>query len=283
MSARTLDSGFDLDLQELAGQDSGDAHTSLYALLWPLAALGAIAIHFGCIAIVMGYLQTEEVSEDIGATAVEVGLELEAPRAAQDDLPPGPEAEDSAASPEVVQQKAKVEDSDLPKAQPVETDDPDRLVAPESSKKLKQDDPELKPMEAMPSAEMAASEAAAPPPLETAKESSHSAAPAQGSGDSALRASMTWQKELNAHLNKHKRYPAGAARLNAEIVVSFTLDRLGHVLSAEVVKSSGSPAFDEAALAMVRRSDPVPHPPPALADQGLNFTLPVIFRAKGTP
>ena len=40
-------------------------------------------------------------------------------------------------------------------------------------------------------------------------------------------------------------------------------------------------AFDEAALAMVRRSDPVPQPPPLVADEGLNFTLPVIFRVKG--
>jgi hypothetical protein len=32
---------------------------------------------------------------------------------------------------------------------------------------------------------------------------------------------------------------------------------------------------------MVRRSDPVPQPPPLVADEGLSFTLPVIFRVKG--
>jgi hypothetical protein len=32
---------------------------------------------------------------------------------------------------------------------------------------------------------------------------------------------------------------------------------------------------------MVRKSDPVPRPPPTVADEGLNFTLPVIFRVKG--
>jgi periplasmic protein TonB len=31
----------------------------------------------------------------------------------------------------------------------------------------------------------------------------------------------------------------------------------------------------------VRRSNPVPPPPPDVADEGLNFTLPVIFRIKG--
>jgi outer membrane biosynthesis protein TonB len=39
--------------------------------------------------------------------------------------------------------------------------------------------------------------------------------------------------------------------------------------------------FDEAALAMIHRSDPVPPPPPLVADEGLSFTLPVIFRVKG--
>jgi TonB family protein len=53
------------------------------------------------------------------------------------------------------------------------------------------------------------------------------------------------------------------------------------VLSTSIVKGSGDAAFDEAALAMIRRSDPVPQPPPAVADEGLNFTLPVIFKVKG--
>ena len=106
-------------------------------------------------------------------------------------------------------------------------------------------------------------------------------APAQGTGETARRIRATWQKELIAHLDRHKRYPAGRSQKTAEIVVGFALDRLGHVLSTNIVKGSGDPAFDEAALAMVRRSDPVPQPPPAVADEGLNFTLPVLFRVKG--
>ena len=106
-------------------------------------------------------------------------------------------------------------------------------------------------------------------------------APAQGTGASAQRLRATWQKELIAHLDRHKRYPAERSLKSAEILVSFVLDRLGHVLSASVVKGSGDAAFDEAALAMVRKSDPVPRPPPTVADEGLNFTLPVIFRVKG--
>jgi TonB family protein len=83
-----------------------------------------------------------------------------------------------------------------------------------------------------------------------------------------------------AHLDKHKRYPAERSQKSAEIVISFALDRMGKVLSMNIVKGSGDTAFDEAALAMVRRSDPVPQPPPLIADEGLSFTLPVIFRVK---
>ena len=101
-----------------------------------------------------------------------------------------------------------------------------------------------------------------------------------GTGESARRARVTWQKELVAHLDKHKRYPKERQQKSAEIQIRFTLDRLGHVLSTDIEKGSGDAAFDEAALAMVRRSDPVPVPPPVIADEGLTFTLPVIFRVK---
>jgi protein TonB len=30
-----------------------------------------------------------------------------------------------------------------------------------------------------------------------------------------------------------------------------------------------------------RRADPVPPPPPLIADEGLSFTMPVVFRVKG--
>jgi TonB family protein len=50
----------------------------------------------------------------------------------------------------------------------------------------------------------------------------------------------------------------------------------GRVLSSAIVRGSGDPSFDEAGLAMTRRSDPVPKRPPPAVQQGLSFTLPVI-------
>ena len=61
--------------------------------------------------------------------------------------------------------------------------------------------------------------------------------------------------------------------------VFIVLSRLGHVTSVRVVDSSGDAAFDEAAIAMVRRSDLVPRPPAALTEDEFKFTLPVDFSA----
>jgi len=58
------------------------------------------------------------------------------------------------------------------------------------------------------------------------------------------------------------------------------LDRSGRVWSTRVVKGSGDASFDTAALAMLQRADPVPAPPPLVADEGLTFTLPVVFHVK---
>ena len=44
----------------------------------------------------------------------------------------------------------------------------------------------------------------------------------------------------------------------ATVKVSLVLNRLGNVVQVAVLESSGDPAFDEAAISMIRRSDPVP-------------------------
>ncbi len=249
--------------------------------LWLVAAVVAVLLHAAAIALIVMHLQADDPDDALGAPALEIALDLAAPRLAPTDLPPGPESEAAAATPPLPEQKATAEESTLPKDTPTETDDPDRLVAPTAAAKPKEDDPQVKTVETSPSAESVASEATAPPASATAPESPRSTAPVQGTGQAAARIRATWEKELVGHLNRFKRYPEGANRRSVEIAVLFTLDRTGHVLSAAIEKSSGDPAFDAAALAMLHRADPVPAPPPAVADESLTFTLPVMFRANG--
>ena len=85
--------------------------------IWVLAALGAAVLHAGCAALALQYLRSDD-DETLGAPAIEIGLEPAAPRREPDDLPPGPDADASMASPAVAEQKAVVEPSDLPKAVP---------------------------------------------------------------------------------------------------------------------------------------------------------------------
>jgi periplasmic protein TonB len=260
-----------------------DSTRSLWASpgLWIAAALGALAIHAGGMAVALGVFQPALSDADLGAPAVEIGVELASPQRDPTDLPVGPDTDASAPSPEVVEQKAVVQQTDLPKALPTETDDPDRVVTAADSKKPIMDDPKLTTAQADPSQASAASEATAMPSVPNAMPSERSVAPSPGTGDSAVRERVTWRKELAAHFNKYKRYPADRTMQAAQVMVSFVLDRVGHVLSSRVVKGSGDPSFDQAALDMMQRSDPVPPPPPLVADEGLTFTLPVIFQVKG--
>ena len=244
--------------------------------------LGAVVLHAGGAALAVAHLRIVEPDDTFGTPAIEIGLEMTAPHLEPTDLPPGPDAEASVASPALAEQKAEVKETELPKDVPTETDDPDRVVAPNSPIKPKEDD-----IKNRQGADFRLDGVRSPPrqprrpvpkPFRRGRVRWRPRrAPAQARSACAPH----WQKELIAHLDRHKRYPAERSQKSAEIVVSFALDRMGHVLSASIVKGSGDKAFDEAALAMVRRSDPVPQPPPAVADEGLNFTLPVIFKVKG--
>ena len=249
--------------------------------LWIFAGLGALALHLGGAALAVAHLSSADLDDDLGAPAIEIGLEMTSPHLEPTDLPPGPDTEASVASPAIAEQKAELKDSELPKDTPTETEDPDRVVTPNDSQKPKEDDTKVATVQTSASTESVAAEATATPSSENIPEGKRSVAPAQGTGESVRRIRATWQKELIAHLDKHKRYPAERSLKSAEILISFALDRMGHVLSTTIVKGSGDAAFDQAALAMVRKSDPVPPPPPAVADEGLSFTLPVIFRVKG--
>ncbi len=246
---------------------------------WAFSALCAVAAHAACVALAFGAMQRDD-DQSLGAPAIEIGVELASPRLEPTDLPVGPDTDASAEAPEVIQQKTVVEKNDLPKVVPNETDNPDRVVSPNDPKPDK--DPELKTssVQAMPSQASAAVQATAAPSIENALQSPRSVAPLQGTGDSAVRERVTWEKELAAHFNKYKRYPEEHSAEGAQVVVSFNLDRAGHVLSSRVVTGSGDPSFDAAALAMLERANPVPPPPPLVADDGLSFTLPVIFYAK---
>jgi len=248
--------------------------------LWVIAAVCAVVLHAGSIAAAVYETQTEDDDDGLGANAIEVGMEMVSPEVEQTDLPQGPDSAASAASPAVQEHKAVEKESDLPKETPNESEEPDQAVTENKATKPEEETPEKAQKQQQASQESVASEAAAQQKLEDSKTGEKAQVVNTGIGNDKKRLSAIWAKQLSAHLEKNKRYPAERQQKAAEVMVNFEINRLGKVLSAKVVKGSGDAAFDEAAVAMVRRSDPLPPPPPLIADDGLSFTVPVIFRVK---
>jgi TonB family protein len=255
-----------------------DTEPGSFRPLWIFAALGALALHLGGAALAVAHLQTGDDDDALGAPAIEVGIELTSPHVDPIDLPPGPDLDAQMYSPQLPDQKAEVKETDLPKDTPTEAADPDRIVTQTESRKPQEDDPKVAAVQTTASPESVAQEATATPNLEGRLDET-TRAPKQGVGKSVELAKVTWEKKLMAHLKKRLVYPDGtkAKEGKVQVVLNVDFDRLGHVVSVSVAEGSGLQVYDEAALKMVRRSDPVPMPPPAVADLGLSRTLPVLF------
>jgi protein TonB len=248
--------------------------------LWVLAAAGVLALHIGGAALAIAHLRTGDPDNELGTEGIEIGLEMSSPHLDPTDAPAGPDADAAAASPALAEQKAVVKETELPKEVPTETEEPDRVVTPNDSQKPKEDDPKVAQVQTSPSTESVAQEAMATPSVEDVPEG-RSQTPVEGSGKSLQRMRASWFAKLNAHIQKHKRFPEVSKPKSVKVVVNITLDRLGRVVSISIAASSGDPVYDQAALSMLRRSDPMPPPPPLVADEGLSFTMPVLFDVKG--
>ena len=253
------------------------ADQTLRRNIWIFAAIFVCCAHIAFAAFAIARMNEPE-DDDLGAPGIEIAFELASTQTSPSELPPGPESEASAASPPVIEQKTTEKEVDLPKERPVESDNPDRLVTIEKTDKPEEKEPEPKIKMMKASEESAAQEATAAPTIQNVQQAAKSTTLDQGTGQNRQRSRVTWQKELMAHLDKFKRYPPERSQRSAEILIALTLDRTGHVLAANIAKSSGDDAFDDAAIAMVERASPVPPPPPLIADEGLDFSLPVIFR-----
>lgn len=84
---------------------------------------------------------------------------------------------------------------------------------------------------------------------------------------------------LAAHLARHKQYPVDARRrrVHGVVTVQFRVHADGMVDECSIIDSSGNRLLDAAALAMLRRAQPLPRIPPELALDSLRINLPVEF------
>jgi periplasmic protein TonB len=87
----------------------------------------------------------------------------------------------------------------------------------------------------------------------------------------------SWQHAVVARLARFQRYPAQAKGATGVVSLSFSIDRQGHVLNSQIIKSSGSSVLDAEALSLMTRAAPLPPPPAAVPDTDLTFVLPIRF------
>jgi periplasmic protein TonB len=245
-------------------------------LRWTGCAAVVLAAH-GLVALAIAH-RPDDVDLDAGAPVamIELAPMSVAPPTPLSDLAPGPqvmEAESQAqpideSRPEERQADEKRETPDMPAPDPAVALPP---PVPEQSWKPQEAkaEPELKEAAAVPTA---------PPSVEVPAE--QPAAPAAGQVDRPTsQAIVSWQRQLMAHLERHKRYPPQARGEQGIASVAFTLDRAGRVSGVRIVRSSGSSALDGETLAMIRRAQPLPVPPGGIADAELSFIVPIRYAA----
>ena len=94
-----------------------------------------------------------------------------------------------------------------------------------------------------------------------------------GPGDDYLEAVRRW-------VTRYKKYPEQAVKEKQEGVVQlgFKFTRDGMVTDAWVEKSSGFPALDQAALAMIRAASPIPKVPDRYQGDTLTLVMPENFK-----
>jgi len=92
-------------------------------------------------------------------------------------------------------------------------------------------------------------------------------------------AESNYKGKVRSKVQRHFRYPKSADRagVSGTVTVSFTISASGGVSSARIVKGSGSPVLDEAALNAVRKAEPFPKIPEGANRSSWPFTLPLQF------
>jgi periplasmic protein TonB len=203
-------------------------------------------------------LVSSRMASDFEAGAPVVMLELPemvaAPSLPPSDLAPGPPEEQTEATPPPKEE-----------TKPPEQEAELALPIPEPPKP--QPPVEQREATAVPSAELPPSAATPPTP---------------GAAVQTPATFIRWQSALAAHLERFKRYPRVARARGEQGIakVAFTIDHEGHLLTSQIVQSSGSSLLDQETLAMLARAQPMPKPPGNVSDTALSFVVPVRFNIR---
>ncbi|MGO1119216.1 TonB family protein [Rhodovibrionaceae bacterium A322] len=181
----------------------------------------------------------------------------------------------------------------MPKARPVEVVNPKpRKVVDQVAKPVKsQVKPQVKPA-AKPQSTEAILAKLTPQKTQAAEPSVAGAGGKSGSKDSlnsgngnntkgggSPGAAKDYMSFLLAWLHKHKEYPREARRRRQEgtAFLYFEMDRDGRVQEHRLQTSSGYRSLDREVMALIRRAQPLPKPPPEVEGAMIKLVVPVQF------
>jgi len=84
---------------------------------------------------------------------------------------------------------------------------------------------------------------------------------------------------LVRHLQQFKRYPSAAQARDEQgiVLLGFSVDRSGRVLTHRIVRSSGYSDLDAEVMAMIERAQPLPAFPASMTQAQLDLTVPIRF------
>lgn len=245
--------------------------------IWALAAVLALALHLGGGALALAKLHGDDDEGGLGAAGAEViDIDMSSPKLDDDEVPVGTDSAAQTASMAMPEQQAEVEQTDLQKDIPTTTEEADRSVTTSEVQKPTEEE-KVKTVKTTASDAQEAAEDSARRALNDAPEADKVKAPNAGIGKDREKLTVDWGRKISAYFELHKKFPEGKKK-GANVKLALVLNRLGNIVSVDIVESSGDAAYDEAAIAMVHRSDPVPKPPTGLTEDQFSFNLPVNFK-----
>ncbi len=216
---------------------------------WVIAAAVVLGVHAGALMYLFATHEPDIVGTVSDAVTVELAPMDSTPDAVESDLAPAPET--------MVEQAPL---PDLPKPQ----------EEPREQVKLERP-PDETPAEIPLPAEKPPEKAQdSPPPAPVTAKPVKAAAP---------NVEASWLTNVVRQLQRQRRYPAAARSRKEEgtVVLSFSVDRAGHVLARTIAQSSGHAELDDEVMALVMRAEPLPPFPASMPQQTIDLTLPMRF------
>lgn len=224
-------------------------------LLWTTSAAVVLMIHLaGGLLLSLHHVPLD--GDDAPAVvAVDLSAFTNPPSESQEDIAPGPPQQQVQPPPEP--QPAKPEEKPEQKIErQVEAPNPDVTLPPEPVKQP--DKPKEQPAPPVPMT------TAPPPPRASAAQIT------------------SWHRQIAMRIERHKGYPA-AAQVRHEtgvVQIAFAIDRQGKVVTSRISRSSGSTALDQETTDTLRRAQPFPPPPPNMAGETFEFSVPIRFKVR---